>query len=258
VTHQAQAYISTLLPGTPNASTVESYALNLSESNRLLSYLKGDAISYTYSATVSIGDAVLGTRKELFTWATVKLYYSTFYAFRALLAVNGVCIFYIGTKPYCIEAKPGQSARRRDGQTHKVILKEVENRNIEPSLLSQQIDLEEPLEWLMTKRECANYRDAKFCEPNIPNHFKKIVDFGVRRAVEEYLLDTSSLYLFDPDHAILAYPLKVLQVLCKYMVSTENFTFRDEEVSYLCRLFSDQKGPIPEMVSVLKACLGRG
>jgi hypothetical protein len=221
----------------------------------LLNHLKGDAVSYTYSATVSIGDAISGVRKELFTWTTVKLYYSTFYAFRALLALNGVCIFYIGRKPYCIEVKPGQTAKKRAGQTHKVVLDEFKNRNIEPSLLSQQIDLEDPLVWLISKREDANYKDAKFCEPNVPNHFKKIVDFGLRQAVKEYLLDTSSLYLFDPDHAILAYPLKTLQILYEQIVSPGNFNFRDEEVSYLCQLFSDQQGPIPEMNSVLRACL---
>jgi hypothetical protein len=257
VIHQAQAYIrnNLITAGSPPSSTVESYTLNLAESRRLLNYLKSDAVSYTYSSTVSMGDAISGARKELFTWTTVKLYYSTFYAFRALLALNGVCIFYIGTKPYCIEVEPGKSPVKRNGQTHKIILSEFKKQNIEPSLLSQQIDLEDPPEWLMTKREDANYKSAKFCEPNVPRHFKKIVDFGFRYALETYLLDNSSLYLFDPDHAILAYPLKTLQVLYKQIVLPENFTFENEEVSYLCQLFSDHQGPIPEMNRVLRACL---
>lgn len=254
--HQAQAYIrNNLLPGTPSVSLVESYTLNLSASNSLLNHLKSDAISYTYSATVSIGDAVLGARRKLFTWATVKLYYAAFYALRALLALNSVCIFYVGTKPYSMEVRPGQAATKRDGQTHKVVLNEFKNRNIEPFLLSQQIDLEDPLEWLMERREEANYKNARFCEPNIPPHFKKIVDFGLRQSLKEYILDNSGLYVFDPDHAILAYPLKTLQILYAKIVSPGGFTFRDDEVSYLCQLFSDQHGPIPEMSNIIRTCL---
>jgi hypothetical protein len=254
--HQAQSYITNnLLPGTPPISTIRSYALSQSESSSLLKNLKSDAVSYTYSATVSMGDAISGASKNLFTWTTVKLYYSTFYAFRALLALNGICIFYVGKKPYCIEVQPGRSANKRDGQTHKIILNEFRSRNIEPSLLTQQIDLEDPLEWLMAKREDANYKNAKFCEPSIPKHFRKIVDFGLRRAVREYLLDTSSLYLFDPDHAILAYPLKTLQALYKEIVSPGNFTPKKEEIVYLCQLFNDQQGPLPEINSVLRECL---
>jgi len=112
--HQAQAYIrDALLPSTPSFSKFDSYVLSPSESSQLLKRLKGDAVSYTYSATVSIGEAISGAEKGLFTWTTVKLYYSIFYAFRALLALNDVCIFYIAKKPYCIEVKPGQTGVSR-------------------------------------------------------------------------------------------------------------------------------------------------
>ncbi|QMS91012.1 hypothetical protein HUN01_26775 [Nostoc edaphicum CCNP1411] len=90
MTHQAQAYIQTLLPATSSKIVIESRTLSKSEERVLLNSLKSDAISYIYSATISVGDATIGINKQLFTWATVKLYYATFYALRALLALDNI------------------------------------------------------------------------------------------------------------------------------------------------------------------------
>ena len=256
MTHQAQAYISTLIPGTSSASAIQNHVLNLMQANCLLNYLKSDALSYIYSAIVSIGDATVSIRKDLFTWATVKLYYATFYAFRASLALDSICIFYIGKKPYALEVNPGKTPVKRDGQTHQIVLNEFRRRQPGHFLLSQQIALEDPLNWLVNKREEANYRNAKFCEPNVPKHFEKIINYGLRQSIKEYLLDSSDLYIFDPDHAILAYPLRSLQLVYEKMLTVPNFHLKDDEVNYLCQLFRDQKGPIPEMYDLLKAKFG--
>jgi hypothetical protein len=253
MTHQAQAYISTLIPGTTPVSATKSRVLTLREANSLLNYLRSDALSYIYSAIVSIGDATVSLRKELFTWATVKLYYATFYAFRASLALDSICIFYIGQKPYALEVNPGKAPARREGQTHKIVLEEFRKRQPEHFLLSQQIALKDPLDWLVDKREEANYRNARFCEPNVPKHFEKIINYGLRQSIKVYLRDSSDLYVFDPDHAILAYPLRSLQLVYKKMLTVPNFHLKDDEVKYLCQLFHDQNGPIPEMYHLLKS-----
>jgi hypothetical protein len=251
--HQAQTYIkSILIPGTPSVSAIQSHVLNMREANLLLRYLKSDAVSYIYSAIISIADATVSLRKGLFTWATVKLYYATFYAFRAFLALDSVCIFYIGTRPYAIEANPGEMPVKRNGQTHKVVLDEFRYRQTEPFLLSQQIALEDPLDWLVDKREEANYKIAKFWEPNVPKHFEKIMNYGLRKSIKEYLLDSSNLYVFDVDHAILAYPLRSLQLVYQKMLTMPDFHLTDDEISYLCQLFHDQNGPIPEIHDLLR------
>ncbi|QMS91011.1 hypothetical protein HUN01_26765 [Nostoc edaphicum CCNP1411] len=171
---------------------------------------------------------------------------------RLIEPIHNICIFYIGKKPYLIEVQAGKCPQKRDGQTHKVVLDEFSKRNTEPSLLSQLIDLEKPLNWLMIKREDANYKIAKFYEPNIPEHFKKIVEFGVRKSIKEYLLDKSDLYLFDQDHAILAYPLRSIQLVYKKIKATGNFQLQDDELHYLCQLFNDKNGPIPEIHKMLR------
>jgi hypothetical protein len=251
--HQSQKYISEeLLPGTPSRSQIENYFLGLAEASKLVNFLGGDSIGYTYSATISIGDATLNIQKGLYTWATVKLYYSTFYAFRALLALNKICIFYVGRKPYALEVKAGKAPRKKDGPTHKVVLEEFRSWNSGHFLLSQQIGLSDPLEWLMEKREDANYKQAKFCEPEVPNHFKRIIDSGLRQSIQEYLSDTSGIYTFDPDHSMIAYPLKVLDFLYKEVYASGDFSLRKEDIIYLCNLFKDKKGPISCINTLIK------
>ena len=259
VTHQAQQFIDNSLFTTGlSVSTIEGYSLSSAEASALKSHLKNDALSYIYSSIVSVGDATLGIRKEMLTWATVKLYYATFYALRSLLAVNGTCIFYYRrpsnkNTPFILSAQPGQMPKKASsGQTHKLVLSEFKKRNFEPRLLSQLIGVQEPLDWLVEKREEANYRIAKFSEPYIPKHFEKIIDSGFRRSIREYLCDTSDLYTFDPDHAILAYPLRVIQTAYKQLLISGDFSLKNDEVSYLCKLFTDQNGPIPEIHNLFK------
>jgi len=258
VAHQAQLFANdNLLNTASNISSIENNSLDSAQAFALKKCLRNDALSYIYSSIVSVGSATLDIKKELLTWATVKLYYATFYGLRSLLALNGICIFYFKSSnksiPFILIAQPGQVPRKsKIGSTHKLVLSEFKRQNFEPHLLSQLIGVQEPLEWLIERREEANYKIAKFTEPNIPKHFEKIIDFGLRRVTREYLLDSSDLYTFDPDHAVLSYPLKVIQIAYKKLLVSGNFSFRDDEVSYLCELFADQNGPIPEIYSLFK------
>ena len=120
--HQAPTYIiRTLFPDTSIAN-VKVYAISQAEAIQIRNHLYNDSLSYIYSATVTIGDAIQGIRHNLFTWATVKLYYATFYACRALLALDDICIFYLGSKPFRIEAIAGNTPQSKKGQTHHVII----------------------------------------------------------------------------------------------------------------------------------------
>ena len=113
--HRANAYVGTLFQGTPVASVITSHVLKQSEATTLQRHLQNDAVSYIYSSAISIGDAIGGIQRELLTWATVKLYYATFYACRAMLALDGVCIFYIGTKLLFLRQSLGiWHGRKRD------------------------------------------------------------------------------------------------------------------------------------------------
>jgi len=250
--HKAQSYIGNLFPGTPSDTIIKAYVINRAEATQIRNHLHNDALSYIYSATVTVGDAIRGIRQNLFTWATVKMYYATFYSCRALLALDDICIFYVGRRPFSIEARAGNNPQRKQGQTHKVVLDEFERQGVVSRLISQPIGYDSPLNWLMKKREEANYRFAKFKEPDIPEHFQKIVNLGIRQALTAYLQDPFDIYLFDADHAIVAYPTITLQCAYNKMGTFDNLRLTDREMSYLCSLFRDNHGPIPEAHKMIK------
>ncbi|MCE2699510.1 MAG: hypothetical protein PX483_05280 [Nostocales cyanobacterium LE14-WE4] len=258
MTHQAQQYITqTIFSGNLSIATVEQHSLNQSQASGLSRCLKNDAISYLYSSIVSVGDATSSINRNFLTWATVKLYYATFYALRSLLALNGICIFYVRSSPskntpFIVNVQASAIPKKaKIPGTHKLVIDTFKKNNIEPILISQPIEFQEPLEWLMEKREQANYKIAKFSEPQVPEHFKKIINSGLRRVIHEYLNDSLNLYLFDPDHAILAYPLKTIQITYNKILATGNIAFIEDEIKYLCRLFHDDKGQISDMYNFL-------
>ena len=166
------------------------------------------------------------------------------------LALDGICIFYVGKKPFSIEARAGSNPQKKKGSTHKTVLNEFEKQRVAPLLISQKIGYDDPLDWLTAKREDANYRTVKFQEPNIPDHFQKIVDFGIRPVLTDYL--QSDLLVFDADHAMVAYPLKTLQYAYNKLKTFDNLTLTDGEVRYLCGLFKDNNGPIPEAHKMIR------
>ena len=247
--HRSQNYVdSTLYDRSSTISDVTSRTLTSREAHRLQNILKDDSIDYLYSATVSVGDALGGIDEGLFTWSTVKLYYSVFYAMRAVLALEGICVFYIRNRPFSLLAQPGKIAQKEQGQTHKIVIKLFKLHNSTSFLLAQPIGSDDPLQWLMSLREEVNYRIARFVEPNIPSHFEKIANVGIRRACQAYLNDKSYLYLFDPDHAILAYPLAVLSTIYIEFRNQGLSPCSTQDMVFFRKLLSDSNGPIAQLL----------
>ena len=127
-------------------------------------------------------------------------------------------------------------------------MKLFRHHNLDPFLLSQPIGVEDPLDWLMNLREDANYKVARFVEPDIPEHFLKLSKIGIRRACQAYLTD--KIYLFDPDHAILAYPLALLERTCSAFQEYSLLMQKKEDITFLQGLFSDNKGPMAHVLKI--------
>ncbi|MFA8599961.1 hypothetical protein QT917_009945 [Xanthomonas campestris pv. campestris] len=249
--HKAAQLISSqlLAPGGPS----QWQALTPANAAALLRALHTDSISYIYSGAVSTGDATQAAHKSLYSWATVKLYYSTFYFLRAMLALDGSAIFYVGTTPYKWKATAGSIPIKLSGNTHKAALSTFKTAFPGNAITTQEVAGKPALEWLMQKRESVNYGIPRFSEPDPPAHFGKIASIGVRRAISAYVSDVQYLYAFDPDHAILAMPIDALKQ-CLVMSKNVNIkAINEEDTSYLITLFSDSKGPLSDMAVLLRS-----
>ncbi|MEX5491903.1 hypothetical protein ABFV51_01750 [Pseudomonas asgharzadehiana] len=248
--HQAQKYIENTLRPLAPANKLTNVSLGAAQATSLQLALKKDAEGYLYSGVVSIGDAVQALERTMYTWATVKLYYALFYLLRNILAERGIVLFYDGTKPFSWSCKAGQMPVKRDGPTHKVVLKTFREVCPNSILISQPIGSSDALSWMMRLREEANYTNAKFTEPLPPSHFLKVSEQGIRRTISAYSKDDSFLYAFDPEHAILALPIEALKEALSFL-SAKGEEIAEDERRYLAGLYFDKAGPLSEMVSLI-------
>lgn len=251
--HQAQSYVDNhIRPCVPGAK-LSTIALSATQASRLRLSLNVDAVSYLYSGAVSIGDAVQAIERQLYSWATVKLYYAFFYLSRALLAAHGTALLYEGTKPFSWHCMAGITPTKRDGPTHKAVLSSFMATFPTSILLSQPIAATPALSWLMYRREEANYTSARFSEPTAPGHFNVAAREGIRKILTAYVCDSSYLYSFDPDHAMLALPVEALKLALKeFSARGGSLQFGTDDRQYLASLFFDKSGPLSEVVALFK------
>jgi hypothetical protein len=235
---QSQRYVATR-----NWAPILGHVVTSAESKVLATCLAQDATALTNAAAISIVDAIRGLQSQFFTWATVKLYYSIFYSFRAILADSRVGVLYEGAKPRIVHAAAGVACAKADGTTHKVVMNEFAKTLSTHWLLSQEIALKSPPEWFIRLREEANYGGA-FSEPDCPRHFEALLSSGVRRSVTAYLGDR--LLAFDEDHAALAYPLHALVEARSRVLPME-----EEAADFIRTRAKDPSGPLAELIGQL-------
>ena len=237
--------------GLPNPKSLLGVrALTHLEAAQLELALRKDAQDYIYNSALSIGEGLSGVSFRRFSWAAVKSYYAVFYSLRAYLASKGIALFYIGTTPCSVRATAGGHANKERGNTHQVVL-EIFRRSFPRSLLlSQSIGISDPLDWVMARREEANYSIARFCDPECPAHFIGAEGRSMRRLLKDYLCDDRHIYTFDADHAMLAYPLRCLSE----SVSVFNAQLKnsDSQSQHIAKIFSDRQGPLADIITTLK------
>jgi hypothetical protein len=249
--HNAQTYIVKNIFQRPQASR----HLNHIEASDIEQILLEDADNYFYSSTISMASAYSSIEYGQFSWATVQLYYSTFYILRGLLAVRKICIAYEARKAMSLLAQPlavPQNAPRAvGGSTHGFAIHLAKTNLSTLVSAGQQIDGLEPLEWMKERREEANYKHARFPEPEAPRHLQLAQKLGVRRLLAAYLTDTEMTYTFDVDHAMIAYNLHLWKALKQELDDLNRLDFQDHELAYLRSLFFDSNGPIGSIQSFL-------
>jgi hypothetical protein len=137
------------------------------------------------------------------------------------------------------------------GQTHKLAFLVFEQLFPNSPLLSQTIDARSPLDWFISRREDANYNIARFLEPNESPNFAYLEKNGVRKLCVEYLRDDS--FAFDPDHAVMAYPLFMLKHISNMGVKGNSCIQSARENDAYEAYFCDRFGQLQPMLDLKNA-----
>jgi uncharacterized protein (UPF0332 family) len=219
--------------------------LNSSERQGLEVCLLEDAKDYYQAALVSLVDGLRSISSGFYSWSTVKLYYSVFYALRARLAIEGECIFYDAGKPRYVNVSPGCLVRKLAGTTHKCVLDRFAISFPHDYFLSQEIATKDPLTWLMEKREEVNYRVPRFSEPDAPSHLKFAANTSLRLMLGAY--QTEDVYIFDQDHAIIAFPFRLMLDVRSRLHRLGISPLRILEIEFLLECTKDRSGLITAM-----------
>jgi hypothetical protein len=253
--HNASEYVvANVLPKIGVASPT-LYTINYIDAAFIEQILHEDAKDHLYSGIISFANACASIRVGYYSWSTVKLYYAIFYMIRGLLANAGTCICYMSNKPMILRAAAGERLRRppaikRAGTTHGIVLETAKRELSNDLIFSQPIAGMHPVEWMRERREEANYWHSRLIEPRVPDQMKMVHQNGLRRLVTAYLSDMLS-FAFDPDHAIIAYPMLVWKRLREQISAQSGTVLNEDEQSYLRSLFVDNAGLLTAMWALL-------
>lgn len=178
------------------------------DSAKLSTAAAADALALAQVAWVCLCEGLSDANRRRYTWATVKLYYAAFQALRARLLYTNNVVFYRHTTPYSINAAPGQSFRKRSGNTHSAVFRLF--RELFPSnpLFAQPIAGRDALEWIEDFRNMASYGAAPIVDPEPPRAF--LLFSAKPRAFLLQCLDRDSGAAFDEDSALVALPFFLL------------------------------------------------
>lgn len=256
--NRAQLRCETIL----NCSTLEqwkiadfrSLRLDKSQAHLLSNDLREDAKDLYFKGLLSLFEAVKSIDSKLYSWATVKLYYSLYYFLRCNMAANGVAL--IRQKSfYYLKSMDGETpitkGNKRYNSDHSGTINFYIDLFGSDILLSQTIDNTNSYDWFMNKREQINYRERQFNEPSYSSFWQSIaeqVDKGnLEKIIIDYIQDKFIL-CFQEEHATLAIPIK-RALLTKVKLDSENI---DISLSYEQKLFLLNLLPfkIPELVSL--------
>jgi hypothetical protein len=249
--HNASEYVTTNVLPHIGVVSPTAYTINYLDALSIQQILYEDAREYLYSGILSVANAYASIRLRYYSWATVKLYYATFYMLRGLLANAGICICYTGNKPMIVKAVAGEQLRKppgvkRAGTTHGIVLETAKRELPNDLIFSQPIAGMHPVEWMRERREEANYWHSRLVEPGVPDQMRMVEQNGIRKLVTACVSDLLGL-AFDPDHAIMAYPMLVWNRLKEQILAQSGTTLDEDDKTYLRSLFVDNAGILTAM-----------
>lgn len=224
---ESQLYFENILSpllanGNVRPRDILAISLSQGQINNFENHLKNDSKHYFFKGVFSLLEALNSIENNLFSWATVKIYYSVFYLLRASLAIKGIGLyrhqrdaFYIGYDKPEFQKMDGNHKSDHKG----VIFLQQKYYSNSDQLLQSQLENRIPYYWLMEQREYVNYKHKTFTEPNAPIFWEEInkilIQKDINYLIEIYLNDTSLSFCFDKNHSILATPLQRLKLTCR-------------------------------------------
>ncbi len=215
--------------------------------------LKYDANDYYFKGVLSLCEAINSIDRELFSWATVKLYYSVYYQILSAIAANEYIL--IRKKGlYYLKNRVGEKPAKVNARSeHTQILKLFGNLFKSTDILqTNAINGISSYEWLMNKRHQVNYKERMFNDPDCSDFWRNIRSYVTNNSLEQlldkYIYDKGYIYCFQQEDACLALPIK-RTLLSKSLLETRNLflPLESKKKTLLAKLLTVKSGALSNM-----------
>lgn len=211
--------------------------------------LDRDAASLLHKGLLSFSGACNDLALNNRSWAIVKLYYSLFYTIRARLCSRRHGLvrnkswyhFNVNSSGSAAIRLNGRRDRYRNDHECALHLYEdiFENSDI---LIGNQVEGLPPFAWMMELRNIANYRLARFPDPEFPLDVTAklgLVDASMlEKIINDNISDSAHILMFQPEHAWIAIPMK--QILAGYsdlLLRRQSIVLPVEQYEHTTRMF---------------------
>jgi hypothetical protein len=221
------------------APEIKNFSISRSHTILFQSTLRDDASDFYYKGIVSLSESLIATNFKRFSWATVKLYYSIFYFLRASLCLSDIGYVRKERDGYYFFNNAGNNFISIPSSDHVAAIELSIKYNSNTDIIqSNSIADHNPYKWLMKQRECVNYTNRTFYEPEFSDTWISISNAidsdNLTYWITKYL--NENLYSFLEDHAVLAMPLQVLSGTYKRFTLNDISPIKSEKMAHIQNL----------------------
>lgn len=243
--------------GTSEKAASKLFALSAMQVGRLRASLSQDAEATLGKACLSLADGVGSIDRGAYSWGCVKLYYSCFYSVKAWLFASDECHVYLDNKtPAYIHARPGHALIAGKGKSHEFAFERFTSRFSSLGILSQTVGIDTPFDWLRMQREEVQYHSAGFSDPVPPDRFRAWMEYSPRHLINLYLETpdnaTEFAMLFDPAHAMIAIPVRLLADLIRTVRLQRSFQLSTPHLKQFRELCRIDRQPVAPLISLVR------
>lgn len=225
--------------------TFRGLILNQKHVVQLLPCCYRDAVGFYYNALVSFAQGLYSISKKNYSWASVQLYYSVYYACRATLGFDKYIIIRKGDLFKLKITEAEQTQRLNSRNDHKMTIDYYKRTYGHTDyLLSNNIDNIDFYTWIAELREITHYKQKHFKEPDCLNPFNSIASElksgkMICNLLEHYSTNWN-LYCFQEEYAAIVGPYRLItDAHKKYIQQTERISTLQRK--YLEKIFKDIK-----------------
>lgn len=204
----------------------ENFEVTADNINALKECLYLDGLDHLYKGIYSISNGLFNINNKYYSWSIIKFYYSIFYLMRSNFSANNIG-FLKNNGIYTLNLNIGEKPIRRDvgkykgercnGDHKTTISTHVNEFSSQDIMLSNNVQNQNIYDWFMDIRNQVNYRERSFHEPDFKYFPSEIFDENqIKNTIETYFNDTDLVYCFNEDHASIAAPIKILQLVSKH------------------------------------------